>query len=68
MVEIRLAVLEKLPVKDERRTQVREWVQTRQRLSGMASPILVRFSHTEFIPARTKQRCFRKIPLFGRHV
>jgi len=45
LVEIRSAVLEKSPVKDERRAQVPGWVQTRQRYSGMAWPILCGFHH-----------------------
>jgi len=51
LVEIRPAGLEKSLVKDERQAQVRGWVQTRQRFSGMACPIFVRFSPygTEFI-------------------
>ena len=44
LVEIRSAVLDKSGVKDERRAQVRAWVQTRQRFSGVAWPIFVQFS------------------------
>jgi len=43
LVEVRSEVLEKSPV-DKRRAQAEGWVQTRQRISGIALPILVRFS------------------------
>jgi len=70
LVEIRSTVLEKSPMKDERRAQVLGWVQIRQRFSGMAWPIFVRFYHPIQNLCGQNQTAlfFRKIPLFSRQV
>jgi len=67
---VRTAVLEKSPVKGERRAQVRGWLQTRQRFSGIVWPIFVRFSPsgTEITRSKSDSVAFLKGRFFRRHV